>query len=241
MNKYKANQFLYAQGFHIPKQMLLNKKEYTLNQADAFAHLLQSMPFPLIIKPHDDGCSFMIKKAHNIDELQDALEEFYMHKDIALIEECIQGTELTVGCIGNDTVQALPPSKVISNSGILSVEEKFLPGAGENQTPAPLPTPTRYVIQREIEKIYRSLGCKGYARIDCFYQDATESPTGYERVVCIEVNTLPGMTPATVLFHQAAELDISPSALIERIITLGMELHVNRQPAHRSISVMTTR
>lgn len=133
--------------------------------------------------------------------------------------------ELTVGVIGNETPQALPPSQAISSADILSIEEKFLPGAGENQTPAPLPAKTLHVIQQTLEHAYKTVGCKGYSRIDCFYQTAKQSKTKKERVVFIEFNTLPGMTPATCIFHQAAELGIKPMDFIDKIITFGLQEH----------------
>jgi D-alanine-D-alanine ligase len=108
---------------------------------------------------------------------------------------------------------------------ILSIEEKFLPGAGENQTPAPLPQHTLTFVQRIVESTYKALGCKGYSRIDCFYQTAEQSRTGKERVVIIENNSLPGLTPATCIFHQAAELGIKPMDFIDTIVQLGIEEH----------------
>ena len=72
---------------------------------------------------------------------------------------------------------------------------------------------------------YKTLQCKGYARIDCFYQSTEQSPTNQARVVIIEVNTLPGLTPATCLFHQAAEVSLKPRDFLDTLITLGFEEH----------------
>jgi D-alanine-D-alanine ligase len=226
MDKYKTNQFLHAQGFETPKGYLLSKEEFETHQKNAIENIIEKISLPVIIKPHNDGCSFMVHKADTKITLMEILKLFFaQNKSHALIEECIIGMELTIGCIGNSIPQALPPSLAVSASSILSIEEKFLPGAGENQTPAPLPPESLLFVQNEIERIYSALNCKGYARIDCFYQDATISPTGHERIICIEVNTLPGMTPATVLFHQAAEIGIKPSEFIDKIIAMGLELH----------------
>lgn len=226
MDKYKTNLFLRAQGFETPQGYLLERTQFFADRENTLKNIVQKIPLPVIVKPHNDGCSFMVHKATTADELCAILEEFFtQEKSHALIEECITGMELTVGCIGNDTPQALPPSKAVSASSILSIEEKFLPGAGENITPAPLPSQCLRFVQDEIERMYTALNCKGYARIDCFYQDATASPTGHERVICIEVNTLPGMTPATVLFHQAAEIGMKPTEFINQIIKFGLEAH----------------
>ena len=140
-----------------------------------------------------------------------------------LVEEFIQGLELTVGVIGNNRAQALPPSLTVTTNDILTIEEKFLPGAGENLTPAPLPPSTLALIQKTMADAYTALDCKGYARIDCFYQDATISPTKADRVIILECNTLPALTPATCIFHQAAEIGLNPMEFIDLIIELGYE------------------
>ena len=111
--------------------------------------------------------------------------------------------ELTIGVIGNDFPMALPPSQTVCAKGILSIEEKFLPGQGENQTPAPISKDATILAQKTVENVFKAVNCKGYARIDCFYQNHEQSPTGKERIVIIEINTLPGMTPATCIFHQS--------------------------------------
>ena len=78
--------------------------------------------------------------------------------------------------------------------------------------------------------LYKAVGCSGYARIDCFYQSAQTSPTGKQRVIIIEVNTLPGMTPATCIFHQAAECGIKPMDFVDTIVEYGFKKHA-RTPA----------
>jgi len=203
--------------------------EETENGSKGFPRALKKLTpplaWPLIVKPHDDGCSVMVYKVTNNDELTTAIDTILHEKDAVLIEECIIGMELTVGVIGNKAPRALPPSQTITAHGILSIEEKFLPGAGENQTPALLPQSALTFVQQTMESVYTTVQCKGYARIDCFYQSAELSPTGQERVVIIEINTLPGLTPATCLFHQAAEIGLRPMEFIDTIITLGFEQH----------------
>jgi D-alanine-D-alanine ligase len=167
----------------------------------------------------------MVQKVSNDHELNIAINTVFQKKDYVLIEECTTGMELTVGVIGNEHPRALPPSQAVSTNGILSIEEKFLPGAGENQTPAPLPHETLEFVKRTVEKVFTTLQCKGYSRIDCFYQNAQQSPTGKERVVILENNTLPGLTPATCLFHQAAEIGFKPMDFLDILITLGFEKH----------------
>lgn len=226
MNKHKACNYLYSCGFDVPKGELLNKSDFFNNKDQALQNIMASIPFPLIIKPHDDGCSVLVQLATTEEELILALENIFINeKNFALIEEYISGMELTVCCIGNEKPFALPPSQTIATSSILSIQEKFLPGAGENQTPAPLPAPALSFVRKTIEEIYVALNIKGYCRIDCFYQSSSASPTGQERLVFIEANTLPGMTPATCIFHQAAEIGLTPTEFLDKIVAYGLQEH----------------
>ena len=231
MDKYKLNDFLRTQGFDVPDSLLLSKQEWLLN-SDAFIEKCSAqLSLPIIVKPHDDGCSVMVQKAKTKEDLITAINiVFAQGKEQVMIEECIIGTELTVGVIGNENPQALPPSQVFSSGDILSMEEKFLPGAGENQTPALLPQNVIARVQKTMEQVFKAVGCTGYSRIDCFYQTAAQSKTGKERVITLEINTLPGLTPATCIFHQAAEIGIKPMDFIDLLVTLGFERHKQTKP-----------
>lgn len=222
MDKYKTTQFLKQNGFHVPDGLLISKCDWETNKKPILDKI-KTLSFPLIAKPHDDGCSVGVSKIKKIDFLETSINAFFASgRKALLIEECISGMELTVGVIGNTQPRALPPSQAVTAHDILTIEEKFLPGAGENQTPAPLPAHTLEFIQKTIEDAYKIIGLKGYARIDCFYQTAQQNNDQKERVIILEVNTLPALTPATCLFAQAAELGIKPMEFIDLIVDLGL-------------------
>ncbi len=241
IDKYKTAHFLHSQGFDVPANYLIDKKAWLRDHKAQVTALYkaigpvqstndaQSQTLSLIVKPHDDGCSMLVQKTDNEEELFKAVDTLFAQgKQYALVEECLQGMELTVGIIGNTRPQALPPSHAVSSGDILSIEEKFLPGAGENRTPAPLSKEAGALVQKTIEDAYKALNCKGYARIDCFYQQAEQSSTGSDRLIILEVNTLPGLTPATCIFHQAAEIGLKPMEFIDLIVELGFEEHSRR-------------
>lgn len=224
MDKYKTTEFLRINGIDTPRSLLIHKHEWEKNKKQLIDTIINHISFPLIAKPHNDGCSVMVQKINSESHLEQAISTILANKkEHVLIEEFIQGMELTVGVIGNDKAQALPPSQAVVQQEILSMQEKFLPGAGENQTPAPLSKEALAHVQKTIEQTYTIINCKGYARIDCFYQSADQSPTGKDRVVILEINTLPALTPATCLFHQAAEIGMKPMELIDKIVELGLQ------------------
>lgn len=137
--------------------------------------------------------------------------------------------ELTVGVLEEDgNYHAFNPSITIAEGAVLSLEEKFQGGTGVNLTPPPeeiLSARLVEKIRRGIEKIARVLGIRNYARIDIFFNRNTE------QMIFIEVNTLPGLTPSTVFYHQGlAEVEaLGPTALLERIIggRMNMQLRLN--------------
>lgn len=236
INKYKTTEFLKENGFDVPESYLIERNAWHMSQEEVCKAIQKKLSFPVVIKPHDDGCSVMVSQATSETELIDAVNDIFNHnKTHAMVEEFIRGMELTVGVIGNQNPKALPPSQAVATAGILSIEEKFLPGAGENQTPAPLPQEALIFVQETIARVFKTIGGKGYARIDCFYQRAQQSPTGKERLVILEINTLPGLTPATCIFHQAAEIGIKPMDFIDLIVQLGFEEHQKYTDSSKTI------
>ena len=236
MDKFKTNNFLRSHGFDVPDSFLIPLQVWQgQSQEEKNEYIdsnLKDYHYPLVLKPHDDGCSVFVKKIKTRADAIDLIDQYFAQsgKAVAMLEELIVGMELTCGVIGNDEhdIRALVPSKAVAKDDILSIEEKFLPGAGENQTPAPLSAPVLEFVKKTMVESYKTIGCAGYARIDCFYQDEKQSKTGKARVVILEFNSLPGMTPATCIFHQAAECGMRPMEFIDKIIELGFANHAEK-------------
>ncbi len=165
-------------------------------------------------------------------------KEEFSHKEEILFEALITKggaehfLEITGGFLthrepdGNLRYELFEPSETLAGKGILSLEEKFLAGEGQNITPARLaPKGIDYdIIARQVkttlEQAARVLNVQGYARIDAFvrvFSDARTEP------IIVEVNSLPGMTPATAIFHQAAIAGYKPFDFIDKILEFGRE------------------
>jgi UDP-N-acetylmuramate--alanine ligase len=127
---------------------------------------------------------------------------------------------------GNVVYELFDASETLSEGDVLSLEEKFLAGQGQNITPArysksyPESQVISEVVKKEFEKASRLLNIQGYARIDAFVRIYGQEKV---EVIFIEVNSLPGMTPATCIFHQAARNNYKPYEFIDKILDFGFK------------------
>ena len=166
------------------------------------------------------------------------LKEEFPRKNQFLIEELIEKQEathfleITGGLLtsiddkGECTYQAFEASEALSEGDVLSLEEKFLAGQGQNITPARYSKNEKErqriseIIKAELIKAAKVLRIEGYARIDAFVRIFAD---GKVEVIFIEVNSLPGMTPATCIFHQSAIAGLKPYDFIDKILEYGRE------------------
>lgn len=163
-------------------------------------------------------------------------KEEFPAKSTILIEDLIQSNgaarfiEITGGMLtsiderGGIKYEVFEASEALSEGDVLSLEEKFLAGQGQNITPARYSSNSEdnrlisAFVKSEFEKAARILNIEGYARIDAFVR--IFNPNKVE-VIFIEVNSLPGMTPATCIFHQAAIAHYKPYDFIDKILDFG--------------------
>jgi D-alanine-D-alanine ligase len=178
-------------------------------------------------------------------ELEEALElkpkEEFPQKEVALLESLIQQgeavhfLEITGGLLthynpdGSLRYEVFEPSETLASGAILSLEEKFLAGEGQNLTPArfttsKLPQLSHEMISSQVratlQKAAAVLGVTGYARIDAFVRIFADAKV---ETLIIEVNSLPGMTPATCIFHQCALNGYKPYEFIDAILKFGQQ------------------
>jgi D-alanine-D-alanine ligase len=154
------------------------------------------------------------------------LEEFISERENEYFLEITGAMLVASKPGGHRDFEVFEPSESIAGEGILSLEEKFLAGQGTNITPARFsvePFEQNRImgkVQDTLRKAAEVAGVEGYCRIDAF---VGIPKAGDIRVVIIEINSLPGMTPATCIYHQAALAGYTPHQFIERIIALGFE------------------
>lgn len=223
MDKYACRLLFAMSGIDVPKTIPVDWAEWNGAGKEAVLdRVAGEIGFPCVVKPTREGCSTAVKKVVAKDGVPSALAEAFQWDSRVLVEEFLDGMEVTCGVIGNEEPLALTPSETIPTQDILSLEDKFLYGQGENKTPARVPADVLKRIQDTAVRAYQALGLKGYTRVDMFVRKDG-------RVAVLEPNTLPGMTPSTVFFHQAAASGINQTELIDRVIGFALEAHAQKR------------
>ncbi len=222
MDKFVSRRILEISGIDVPRTIPVPRRQWDAGRETIIGEITRRVGFPCVVKPNREGCSTAVRKVIAAEGLADALDGAFKWDNLALVEEFIMGMEVTCGVLGVDTPEALTPSETIPTDGLLSLEDKFLYGQGENKTPARLPAGQLEKVRETAVRSFLALNLKGYARIDMFVR--TDG-----RVAVLEPNTLPGLTPSTVLFHQAAASGITQGGLIDRIIRSALEVHARKR------------
>jgi D-alanine-D-alanine ligase len=180
-----------------------------------------TLDLPLVVKAPREGSSVGVYIVKNPDELEAALRGASEFDSVTLIEQFVRGKELTVGILGD---LALPVIEICPHEGFYDFKNKYPflnpQGGARHFCPAPLSPEQTQEVQRIALAAHRALGLQVYSRVDVLLPDSGE-PT------VLEVNTIPGMTEASLLPEAAAAAGISYAQLCERIIELSL---CKRQP-----------
>jgi D-alanine-D-alanine ligase len=169
--------------------------------------------WPIVVKPNREGSTVGLTIVSREDDLPEALDLSFEYGDETLIEEFVPGRELTVAVMGEE---ALPIVEIRPLGGHYDYESKYTAGKSEYFCPADLPEPLAAQIRDYGLRAARALGCRGVSRTDFRLTPAGE-------VSCLEVNTIPGMTPTSLVPMAAKARGMSYDQLVERMLALALD------------------
>jgi D-alanine-D-alanine ligase len=209
MDKIVAKQIFRAHGFPVARDTVVNRSEGVSKGARRVLDLLGP---DLVVKPSSQGSALGVLFSENVTNLQQALEHAFSYDERVLVEERLQGREITVAILERDGIEALPVIEIRTPAGSwYDYEHRYTPGLSEHIIPAPLPE-TQYRRTQEVAKLaHDSLCCRDLSRVDFIV------PEGGEPVI-LEVNTLPGMTPTSLYPDAARAAGLSFEALVAHLI-----------------------
>jgi D-alanine-D-alanine ligase len=167
--------------------------------------------FPVVVKPSKQGSTVGLTVVRELPALEPAIEEAFLYDDEVIVEAFIPGRELTVGVLGD---KALPVGEIIPVHEIYDYECKYTAGMAREEFPAALSAGETATVQRLALDAFRALKLRGYARIDF-----RMAPDGTFH--CLEANTLPGLTPLSLIPQAAAAAGMTFPDLCEAIVQLA--------------------
>ena len=178
---------------------------------------------PVVVKPNDQGSTVGLTVVTEPEQLTQAFEQAARHSQSVLIERYIPGRELTVSVLGRE---ALPIVEIFPEHGLYDYACKYTSGMSRYECPAALDPDLAARIRDLGLRAFETLGCRGAARVD-FRLDPENHP------YCLEVNTVPGMTPTSLVPMAAKAAGISYDELVARMLALATEGHRSKTAAAR--------
>ncbi len=195
-----------------PLGVLTPKWRSVVVTGENMAALAEALDLPCVVKPVDSGSSIGVSIAHDRVELSKALGTAVRLGGRTVIEEYIAGREIQVGVLEG---RALPSIEIIPRTGFYDYANKYQPGAAEEICPAPIPKEWEEGLANTAETVFRALGLCVYARADFIVR---EDGSAY----FLEINTLPGMTPTSLVPQEAEAAGIGYGELCERIVRASL-------------------
>lgn len=202
-NKNWCNRFLSTYGVTVPKSVVFYKGEDN-------SSLYEGLTYPCFVKPNNGGSSIGTHKVNDQSALETALNDAFQHDTEVIVEEFIQGREFSVGIIKTEEGdQVMPLTEIIVNSEFFDYKQKYSEDGATEITPADVPDDKAAECQAIVKKVFKLLRLKRVARIDFILKN--------DQFYLIEVNTIPGMSPKSILPQQANHEGMSFSDLIGKL------------------------
>jgi D-alanine-D-alanine ligase len=214
MNKLASKRLYLQAGIPVPAYMSFNAGD-TIDADGCVAQL----GLPIVVKPASGGSSIGMDIVRSKDRLRQAFDKAFALDHTILLEEYIAGTEITGAVLGNNTLQALPLVEIIpeKNHDFFDYEAKYKKGETREICPARINGTLTEKAQKLAAKAHEALFCKGYSRTDMIVRD--------DDLYVLETNTIPGMTPESLLPLAAKASGMDFGQLLDRLIALGLEKH----------------
>ncbi len=208
-NKFVCNQYLKNFGIKVAEAVLIRKNE-TINSAA----IISKVGLPCFVKPADGGSSFGVTKVKVEGELEAAINLALSHGTQAIIENYLKGREVTNGIYSSKNgIHVLPITEIISENDFFDFDAKYN-GESKEITPADLPDDIASKVKSCTKKIVEILDLKGIARADYILQD--------KEPYFIEINTVPGLSSASLIPQMAAYDGISLKQLFNDVIEVAL-------------------
>lgn len=214
MDKHLAKELYRQDGLPIADWRILEP-----NQPYNAQKYIEELGLPLVVKPACEGSSIGISLVASEQDLVEGIElarKYTSHS--VMIEQFIDGRELTCAVLGNKEIEALPLLEIIPGAeyAFFNYEAKYQAGASQEICPAQVEPDIAQLLQEYAVRAHQVLHLRGYSRTDFIL--STDN-----KIYLLETNTIPGMTATSILPQEAAARGLGFSELLDRLIELGLE------------------
>ena len=215
-DKFVLNQYLRGYGVSVADSMLIRQGYEEIVSDD---EIEQRIGMPCFVKPAADGSSFGVSKVKNKDQLAPAIRKAMMESPEVMVEQYLEGTEISVGCYktkGKSVV--LPATEVVTSNEFFDYDAKYN-GQVQEITPARLSTETTERVRQLTSHIYDILHCNGIIRIDYIIGKGVGSDgKETDKISMLEINTTPGMTPTSFIPQQVKAAGLNITDVLTEIV-----------------------
>jgi D-alanine-D-alanine ligase len=225
MDKVKAKELFQAAG--LPQARWRSFHEREASDPALVAELVADLGLPVFVKPANMGSSVGVSKAHDPDELRDAIAAAAQYDEWLLVEEAIDGREIECAVLGNLEPRASVPGEIEPGAEFYDYDDKYLDGRAKLLIPAPLSDVVSDELRSMACRAFTTLRCEGMARVDFFYEE------GGRGLLINEVNTIPGFTPISMYPQMWQASGLSYPELIDELIKLAIERYDRRAAKRR--------
>jgi len=212
MDKDRSHKLVSLAGIKVPKSVCFEN----VPDEDELLCAVKNLKLPVFVKPVKAGSSIGVSKLDSYTDVPAAAKEAFKYDDAIIIEENIDGKEVGCSVIGNNKLQTGRVNEIEVSQGFFDYTEKYTLKTSKIHTPARIDAESERRLQEAGKLIFKTLGCRGYARIDLFLEKNGD-------VIFSEANTIPGFTAHSQLPRMMKAAGIDYPALVDMLLELGLE------------------
>ena len=202
----------YLRNFDIP---MAQSRLIFKGQEGSVSSLIEGLKFPLFVKPNKNGSSYGVSKVVQVEELAAAVDNAFLYDDEVIVEEFMKGREFSNGVLNyQGAIKVLPITEIKTTREFFDYQAKY-ENESEEITPAELKAEEVLACRELTEKIYRVMNAKGFCRVDYILQEG--------QFKLLEINTIPGMSPNSIIPQQVKAAGLKLSDCLDEIIKEALQ------------------
>jgi D-alanine-D-alanine ligase len=224
MDKAVMKVLFRAAGLLVPDWIVVRRRDWRVNPSAVAARVAEALTYPVFVKPANLGSSIGISKVPGPDGLGAAIDQAFEFDRKVIVETGVpEAREIECGVLGNDVVETTIPGEIVPSREFYDYDAKYLDGQSRLEIPASLDGPIPQRVREDAARAFAAIDGTGLARVDFLLSRSSG------RLYVSEINTLPGFTTISMFAKLWAASGVDYGTLVDRLITLAIERHAEKQ------------